>query len=38
MEHVMDKKKLDTFGGLGSILAGLFCIWLAVSHDPRDPM
>jgi hypothetical protein len=34
----MNKRTLDTLGGLGSILAGLGCVGMALIHDPAEQM
>jgi len=34
----MDKRTLDTWGGVGSVVAGVFCVWLARAHNPHEQM
>ena len=36
MEHAMTKKTLDMWGGVGSILAGVVCVYFAQQHDPDE--
>jgi len=36
MEFGMTKKTLDTWGGVGSILLGLMCIYLADQHSRHE--
>jgi hypothetical protein len=38
MEHAMDKKTLDKWGGVGSMLGGVFCVWLAMQHNQHEQM
>ena len=32
MEHAMTKRTLDTWGGVGSIIAGVVCVYFAQQH------
>jgi putative Mn2+ efflux pump MntP len=32
----MTKRTLDTFGGVGSILGGLMCVWFAQQHHQHE--
>ena len=34
----MTKRTLDTFGGIGSILCSLVCIWFAMGHHDGESM
>ncbi len=34
----MTKKTLDTYGGIGSIVAALVCVWFAMGHDVHESM
>lgn len=38
MEYAMEKKTLDTWGGIGSLLGAVFCLWLAIGHEEHDHM
>jgi uncharacterized protein YjeT (DUF2065 family) len=38
MEQVMTKNQLDKWGGVGSVAAGVMCVWFAQRHDPNDYM
>jgi hypothetical protein len=38
MEMSMTKKTLDTWGGVGSILCGLVCVWFSMSHNQHESM
>jgi uncharacterized protein YjeT (DUF2065 family) len=38
MEHVMTKRTLDKFGGIGSMLCGLVCVYFAQQHDSSEPI
>jgi len=34
----MEKRTLDKWGGVGSISAGVCCVWLAMQHHPDENM
>jgi hypothetical protein len=36
MEYAMTKKALDRWGGVGSIFAGIVCIWFAQQHHEHE--
>ncbi len=36
MNVSMTKKTLDTWGGVGSILCGLVCVWFAMAHNEQE--
>jgi len=36
MEYAMTKRTLDTFGGVGSMLASLVCIRFAMMHHENE--
>ena len=38
MEHAMTKKALDTWGGVGSLLAGVACVYFAQQHNAGETM
>jgi hypothetical protein len=38
MEQTMDKRTLDKWGGVGSMSAGVCCIWLAMQHNSHEQM
>jgi len=38
MEQAMTKKTLDTWGGVGSILAGIVCVYFAQEHHRSEPI
>jgi hypothetical protein len=36
MAHPMTKRTLDTWGGIGSVLAGAVCVYFALQHGPDE--
>ena len=36
MEQVMHKRTLDAWGGVGSILCGIVCLWFAQQHNENE--
>jgi len=36
MEHAMTKRQLDMWGGVGSIVAGVVCVYFAQQHGSDE--
>ena len=36
MDHIMTKRQLDMWGGVGSVIAGIVCVYFAQQHGSDE--